>query len=143
MFKNCYSLKSINLVSIDTSNIITMSYLFENCFKLKSLDLSNFNTNNVIDMSYMFNNCSDLHNLTINFNTEKVKKMEYMFGSCTKIKSLNITTFNTLNCINFTGMFENDKNMNLYLNYNNTSNLLPQIPSYVKVHGISSNVEIA
>ena len=143
MFKNCYSLKSINLINLNTSKIITMSSLFENCFKLKSLNLSHFITYTVIDMSYMFNNCSNLNNLTIYFNTMKVKKMEYMFGSCTKIKSLNIITFNTLNCINFTGMFENDKNLDLYLNFNNTSNLLSHLPSYVNIHDISSNVEIA
>ena len=139
MFKNCYSLTSVVLPKFDTSNIINMSSMFESCGKLTFLDLTHFTTNRVTDMSNMFNNCTSLETIKLNFNTEKVEKMGYMFGSCLKLTSLDITTFNTGKCNNFTNMFENDENLNLYLNYEICNNLKGQIPSFVKVHDISEN----
>ena len=85
-------------------------------------------------MSYLFYNCSSLEHLIINFKTEKVQTMNYMFGSCTKLNSLDISTFNTTNCKSFTNMFENDKNLNLYINFDITNNLRETIPNYINVH---------
>ena len=111
--------------------------MFESCSELKSLDLSHFSTAKVSDMSFLFNNCTSLENLNIKFNTDNVKRMDYMFGSCTKLVSLDIRTFNTINCNNFTNMFENDNNLELYLNPNTCSNLKDKLPEYIIIHNES------
>ena len=137
MFKNCYSLTSIDISRFNTSNIYYMASMFESCSKLSSLDLKHFNTNQANDMSFMFNNCTNLEFLNVKFNTEKVQRMDYMFGSCTKLNSLDITTFNTEICKNFTNMFLNDENLNLYINNDTCSSLVDKIPPYVNIHNNS------
>ena len=44
MFNECTSLKQIEFISCDTSQVIDMKYMFRNCFELECIDLSNFNT---------------------------------------------------------------------------------------------------
>ena len=108
-----------------------MSSIFENCKSLISLDLSNFDTYSTTDMSNMFNNCSSLESLKINFNTENVTKMPYMFASCAKLTSLNITSFNTKNVRDFTNIFKDDINLDLYLDSNKCQNLINILPNSV------------
>ena len=136
MFKNCYSLSSIILSNLDVSNAITLASMFESS-GLTSLDLTHFDTSKVTDMSNMFNNCTSLKNLKVNFNTKLVQKMPNMFGSCTGLTSLNISMFDTTACYMFSGIFENDKNLELYVNYTKSKNLKDNIPEYVKVHDVS------
>ena len=137
MFKNCYSLTSIILSSLDVSNAITLSSMFESS-GLTSLDLTHFDTSKVTDMSNMFNNCTSLRNLKVNFNTKLVTKMPNMFGSCTQLTSLDISMFDTTTCYMFSGIFENDKALELTVNYNVSKNLKDNVPEYVKVHDISA-----
>ena len=60
MFYRCYSLISIDLSNIDTSNVNSTYYMFYNCSSLKSLNLSNFKTENINSMNGMFYQCSSL-----------------------------------------------------------------------------------
>ena len=113
--------------------------MFSNCGSLTSLDLSHFVTSKVTDMSSMFSNCSSLKSLNINFDTQKAEKMQNMFKNCTSLTSLNISTFNTVNCQNFTDMFEKDEGLDLYFDFKTCSNLINEIPSYVKTHDTSEN----
>ena len=57
MFKECSSLKSIDLSSFNTINVNNMSSMFRECSSLQSINLSSFNTNNVKDMSNMYEFC--------------------------------------------------------------------------------------
>ena len=134
MFKNCYALTSIDLSNFDTSNLILMTSMFESCGSLKSLDLSSFSTSKVTDMSNLFSNCTSLETLTVPFDTSKTQKMQKMFSSCISLTSLNITTFNTQNCIDFTEMFEND-NLDLYVDSSICPNLIKsEIPETVAIY---------
>ena len=54
MFRECSSLKELNLNNFNTNNVTDMRYMFWGCSSLKELNISNFNTNNVTNMSYMF-----------------------------------------------------------------------------------------
>jgi len=137
MFKNCYSLTSISLSKFEISNVNSLSSMFESCGKLTSLDLTHFVTSKVTDMSNMFNNCTSLKTLKLNFDTKNVQKMPYMFGSCTSLTSLDITMFNTVNCYIFEGMFDNDKNLNLFVDFDTCSNMKTKIPEYVVIHNKS------
>ena len=60
MFKNCSSLKSLDLSNINTSNVVNMEYMFYECHSLTSINLSSLNTSSVINMEYMFYNCISL-----------------------------------------------------------------------------------
>ena len=66
-------------------------------------------------MSYFFTNCTSLISIKWNFNTTRVNHMSYMFANCTSLKSLNISTFRTDKCNLFTGIFENDVGLDLYI----------------------------
>ena len=131
IFENCYSLKSLDLPSFTMTSVKNMKSTFSNCGNLTSLDLYKFDTEDTTDMSYMFNNCSSLTNLKINFNTQKVTNMEKMFFSCIKLTSLDLTSFDTTACYNFNNMFDNDIDLDLYIDKNKCSNLIAKLPEYV------------
>ena len=65
--------------------------------------------------------------------------MQYMFASCTKLTSLDIRTFETSTCKNFTNMFENDQNLDLYYNMQTCSNMKETLPPYINGHDTSEN----
>ena len=136
MFKNCSSLTSIDLSGWNTSKADNMNCFFQNCFKLKSIDLSNFNTRRVLYISNFFTNCTPLTSVKLNFNTTRVNRMSYMFANCTSLKSLNFSTFRTDKCNSFSGIFENDFGLDLYLTKKTCNNLRKELPSYVNVHDI-------
>ena len=89
MFSNCAKLKSIDLSSFDTSQVVDMMQMFYGCKSLTTLDLSNFNTAKVTDMRYMFGSCENLTTIYVGngWTTEKVTEAnsENMFNSCTKL----------------------------------------------------------
>lgn len=134
MFLNCSSLKSLDLLNLDTSNVSNMSRMFSGCSGLTSLNVSTFQTENVVDFSFMFQNCSGLEQLTLgnfntpnagnmsrlfencsslttldvsSFDTESVYDMSYMFRGCSKLTSLNVSGFDTSNVIQMHSMFFN------------------------------------
>ena len=51
-----------------TTNINNMSFMFRECSSLKSIDLSSFNTTNVNDMGCMFYKCSSLKKDNVRIN---------------------------------------------------------------------------
>ena len=59
MFFDCSAIKQLNLgVNFRTDNVENMGHMFRNCFSLTSLDVSNFITSKVTSMEYMFYNLS-------------------------------------------------------------------------------------
>jgi len=98
-FKNKFMKEGIYIVYyiiIDT--LTNVSYMFRDCSSLKELNLSSFNTKNVTDMSFMFSLCSSLKELNLSsFNTNNVTNMSYMFSLCSSLKELNLSSFNTSN----------------------------------------------
>ena len=95
--------------------------MFYNCYSLKSLNLSSFDTSSVTNMGYMFYNCSSLKTLNIDqFNVSLAEDLQYMFSECSSLISLNLTNFYTISNTNdFTGMFSNcNKNLKYCINDN-------------------------
>ena len=88
MFNDCSSLRKIEFISFETSQVTNMKGMFQECNELEYLDLSNFNTSNVIDMGCIFNQCHKLKQIIgLNkFNTSKVIIMRGMFQSCKEIE---------------------------------------------------------
>lgn len=135
MFAKDVSLTTVDLSSINTSNVTNMSGMFEST-SLTNYDLSSFNTSSVTDMSGMFTSAEagnldlsslDTHNVknmssmfeyarltNINlssFNTENVSSMRAMFSGNSDLVDLNIDNFDTSNVINMGYMFEGDSNL--------------------------------
>ena len=136
MFNECLSLQTLDLSSFYTARVTTMASMFRECVNLQTLNISSFNTANVTDMSYMFNKCRSLQDISLNnFNTTKVTNMTYMFGQPMietviainpqpewgnysgiirkdiqipdyKLETIDISSFNTANVTNMSGMFE-------------------------------------
>ena len=77
MFLICESLGFID-ININTDKVVNMSGIFRSTY-LKSIDLSSFNTENVLDMKEMFYSNQILSSLNLShFKTSKVFTMESM-----------------------------------------------------------------
>ena len=97
MFRNCTSLKSLDLSGFKTSNTLkAMNNMFWNSSSLVSLNLSSFGTSCVTNFGHLFCNCQSLEWIDIsNFNTENVKYLDNMFKGCKNLVSVNLSNFNT------------------------------------------------
>ena len=101
---------SIDLSSLDTSEVTNMNSMFSGCSSLISLDLSNFDTSQVTNMSWMF--CAEPGSLmnieeinVSSFDTSKVTDMSSMFGWCSSLTSLDLSNFNAPQLTDITDMF--------------------------------------
>ena len=106
MFRDMSYLETLDLNSLDTSQVTNMSSMFIDCSGLTSLDLSSFDTSNVMNMQYMFGWCDTLVNLYINFDTSNVTGYDYFNSIFIRDKKLE----------NVVGKFEGAK-INLDLSY--------------------------
>ena len=107
MFYYCEALETLDLRSFDTSNVTNMSKMFSWCKSLKSLDLRNFDTGKVTDMSTMFYYCEALETFDLkNFDTSHVIDMSDMFHHCESIKTLDLSSFDTGSVTTMESMFE-------------------------------------
>ena len=111
-FRECSSIKSIDVSNFNTRKVTTMQCMFCECTKLASINVSNFNTGKVTNMRSMFYNCTSLANIDVNgFNTENVTDMGWMFYGCTKLASINVSNFNTGKVTTMQGMFRGCTNL--------------------------------
>ena len=112
MFNACSGLTSIDLSSFDTSNVTMMEWMFTGCSSLTSLDVSSFDTSNVTSMTEMFAACSSFTSLDLsNFDTSRVTDMNGMFALCKNINNLDLTSFNTSNVKDMNKMFAESLNL--------------------------------
>lgn len=112
MFFECKKLTHIQFGTPDTSKVTDMSFLFGNCESLLSLDVTGFNTSRVTDMSYMFQDCKSLTELDLSgFDTGRVTSMRAMFLECSSLRSLNLYGFNTSKVTDAGGMFQDCSNL--------------------------------
>lgn len=107
LFYDCTSLKEINMIFFDTSEVKDMSYMFDGCQNLSELNISNFDTSRVRDMRCMFDYCKKLSALDIfNFDTSNVYDMTFMFSGCENLSELNLSSFDTSIVDQMRGMFD-------------------------------------
>lgn len=104
MFEGCS-----NLIEISGLNSITgaedISYMFYGCNLLKTIDISSLNITNVTNMNGLFAYCSSLISITGIKSTNKLKKASYMFSCCKSLISLDLTNLNTTNCDTLNSIF--------------------------------------
>lgn len=118
LFYDCTNLKSLDLSSLESNNVMTMSKMFYNCSNLISLNVSSLDTINVSDMSNMFGgmggSCSSLTSLDLSsFDTSNVVYMSYMFYGCSSLSILNLSSFDTKNVEDTAHMFYGCSNLNI------------------------------
>lgn len=152
MFRECTSLKTLDLSSFNTkkvknmyamfdgstnlrsiklpegfigSSVTYLKAMFNNCTSLTELNLSGSNSENVKDMSEMFEGCRALSKLVLtDFKTEQVTTMESLFRNCSKLETLDVSSFNTENVTTMVGMFNNCSSLlSLDLSGFNTANV--------------------
>ena len=77
-----------NLHNLNTTQVTTMEDMFRNCFTLITLDLTSFNTPNLTNTTCMFANSYKLERIYVNenFKTDKVTESESMFSACTALQ---------------------------------------------------------
>ena len=106
MFRNCITLKEINLASFNSSEVTNMAGLFCDCSSLEKINFTSIYTNQVTNMECMFYNCSSLKDLNLSaIKTPKVKDMEGMFYNCSSLRELNLASFKTKQVTNMSCMF--------------------------------------
>ncbi len=112
MFYACKSLKSLDVSSLNTSNVTSMRLMFDDCKNLTSLDVRGFNTSKVKSMDRMFNSCESLTNLDVSsLDTSNVTSVGLMFGYCKNLTSLDVSNFDTSNVTNMGSMFDACENL--------------------------------
>lgn len=107
----CIFIDMHNMISIDLKNFDRPSYLdsmFKNCYSLSSIDFSHVQFSTTL-LSYMFYSCKSLKEFNgfseILFGSRNVTNTSYMFEGCTSLKKVKLTGFNNSNNTAMRNMF--------------------------------------
>jgi len=96
MFKDCSSMKSVSLPSIEVETLERMSRLFEGCSNLTKVELPKGKANKLESVSSMFEGCSSLEYVNMKeFQAENIKDIAWLFYNCSSLKSVNLDNFDT------------------------------------------------
>lgn len=113
LFFNCTKLKQIDLHTWNTKSVSTCYWLFRGCSSLEFINIDGWNTCNVYDMDRMFGECPKL--ITIKglnkLNTRNVQFTRLMFIADHSLTTLDLSSFNTQNCIDTSQMFRGCYNL--------------------------------
>ena len=140
MFKDCISLKSLDLSHFDTSQVTSMEFMFSGCNSLENLDVSYFDTKQVTNMARMFTGCNSLENLDVShFDTSQVTNMAWMFSFCKSLASLDVSHFDTKQVINMARMFAGCNSLeNLDVSHFDTSHVTYMIDMFYECKSLAS-----
>ena len=112
MFNGCSSIKSLNLSSFNTPNVIDMSGLFNDCSSLEFLDISNFDMIKCTSFDDMFSNIYNIKYIDLR-NFQNPKNISQSLNLIKPIyvcqKELILDKFMALNCCDYT--FEKECNL--------------------------------
>lgn len=113
LFFSCTKLKQIDLHTWDISSVSTCHWLFRDCSSLEFINIEGWDTSHVNNMDRMFGECPKLTTIKgLNkLNTSNVQAMQVMFISDISLKSLDLSSFDTRNCIDTSQMFQNCYNL--------------------------------
>ena len=122
MFKDCISLKRVNISNWNLNNVIRMSSMFQNCISLEEIIFPDFNASELKYIDSLFNNCKSLTkvNITKFKNTYNLISMSYMFENCISLKEIDLSSFDISSISYIQNMFSGCTSLT-YVNFNNTS----------------------
>ena len=131
MFKDCRSLKSINVRGFRTGNVTDFSQMFWRCESLAALTVSGFDTSKAYDFTDMFFGCKSLEQLDLTgfgihravlyskYFDERCDAVWFrvpplisgMFSGCESLTALDLRSFDTTRVKRFDSLFENCKSL--------------------------------
>lgn len=92
MFDGCTNLEALDISTLNTPNIIDLSYMFNNCTNLKTIKTGIVQTPELKYINSMFNGCTSLTgDVEIGFDLQKVDDLSSMFMNCPNIESITFT----------------------------------------------------
>ena len=108
LFRNCSSLKSLDLSGWNTGNVTSMSYMFRDCTALTTADLSGWDTSNVVNATQLAARAGNLVSLdTTGWTFGKLENSSHMFFQCGKLTEvIGSGTWNLDKVTNAYSMFE-------------------------------------
>ena len=118
LFGNLQNLTDLDINTIDSSKVTSLSFVFYNDKSLTSLDLDHWDTSRTTSMSYMFFQNSSLETINQNFNTSRVTTMSYMFYNCNNLLEIDVSKWNTSSLVIANNVFTACKNI-VYLDVSN------------------------
>ena len=137
-FFNGVKATSLDISSLDTSNVTNMAYMFYYTKNLSSIDLSHLNTSKVTDMSGMFADTGvttlDLSNL----KTSNVTNMFRMFYETQNLTNVNLSNLNTSKVTNMFQMFYASAISSIDLNGLDTSSLENMGQMFASTHNLET-----
>lgn len=103
-----YEKTTLNLNSIDVSQITDMSYLFSEIQLdgFRVIDVSTWDVSNVTNMEGTFKGCRGIQKIQIGkWDVSNVTSMYRMFMDCQKLESIDVKDWDVSNVTNMGGMF--------------------------------------
>ena len=112
LFRNCKSVPALEVSGWDVSKVETMLAMFQDCALITELDLSNWDISNVRETTQMFNRCYKLQTLPIsNWNTKSLSTCTAMFQNCISLTTMDLSKWNTSSLNVANGMFNHCENL--------------------------------
>ena len=94
-------------------NVTTMYSAFKNCSSLRDIDMSKCTLESVTEMGRCFENCSSLRDIDMSKCTlENVESMYLAFSNCYNLQEIDISSCNFIKCINWGNWIINCINLN-------------------------------
>ena len=93
LFSGCRQLESVTFNSDCYSNVRNYESMFRNCTSLKFVDMSGVDCDNwpVESLKYMFDGCTSLEKVDVSgMATNRFTRMEGMFNGCTALRSIAV-----------------------------------------------------
>ena len=108
LFRDCTNLTEVDLSILDTSSCDSFASMFEET-NIERIDLSNLDTTSLTATTYMFFNCDNLKSVILgsDSNIWKLTNMAWMFYGCTSLENLDLSHFDTRECVNMNKAFRN------------------------------------
>ena len=110
MFSGCSSITSVDLSSIDDSNLVHIDGLFSLCTSLTNVNVDSLVTTNssITKVNNIFNGCTLITSIDLSsWDVSNITEMIGLFSDCTSLTSLNLFGGSTANIRDFRYFMKN------------------------------------
>ncbi len=98
LFAGCVNLTSIDLSEVNSSNVMSTVGMFRDCSSLKTINLTGFAVRSTSDAESMFDGCRQLSNIIgfsdLELGKSKVVNLKYLFRNCSSLQSIDFSDMN-------------------------------------------------
>ena len=89
MFQGLNTIKKVDLIQFDFSQVTDMDCMFKGCSELETIDFGEINTGLVSSMQRLFEGCKKLQSIDLSkFNFNQVKRIDFMFTDCELLETI-------------------------------------------------------